>query len=124
MLWVYTHNGAAMPRPRKTRYIQGDTPVCYYKPQGIPLAELIETVLSLDGLEALRLADVEGMEQDAAAKLMGISRSTFSRLIAEAREAVATALTRGWAIRIDGGPVEVAGKRARCQRKTIRTKET
>ena len=96
-----------MPRPRKTRFIQGDTTVRYYKPQGIPLEGLIETDLSLDGLEALRLADAEGLEQDAAAQRMGISRSTFSRLLGEARGAVATALTRGWAIRIDGGPVTV-----------------
>ena len=78
----------------------------YYKPQGIPLTDLVETVLSLDGLEALRLADVEGLEQAEAAALMGISRSTFSRLLAEARSAVAAALSRGWALRIDGGPVE------------------
>jgi uncharacterized protein len=121
-----------MPRPRKTRFIQGDTPVRYYKPQGIPLADLIEMVLPLDGLEALRLADAEGMEQDEAAKLMGISRSTFSRLIAEARGAVATALTRGWALRIDGGPVEVgsqggrgcARRRARCQGMVGKAEET
>jgi uncharacterized protein len=131
MLWVYTHNGVAMPRPRKTRFIQWDTPVRYYKPQGIPLADLVETVLPLDGLEALRLADAEGMEQDEAAKLMGISRSTFSRLIAEARGAVATALTRGWALRIDGGPVEVGSggrgcrrRRARCQDMADKPEET
>lgn len=80
----------------------------YYKPQGIPLTDLAETVLSLDGMEALRLADVEGLEQTEAAALMGISRSTFSRLLAEARGAVATALSRGWALRIDGGPVETS----------------
>ena len=101
-----------MPRPRKIRFIQGAS-VRYYKPRGIPLSELMETVLSLDGLEALRLADVEGLEQADAAPRMGISRSTFSRVLAEARTAVATALTNGWAIRIDGGPVEVAAAKGR-----------
>lgn len=94
-----------MPRPRKIRFVQGETPACYYKPRGIPLIDLFETVLSLDGLEALRLADADGLDQTEAAKRMGISRSTFSRLLAEARNVVATALTRGWAIRIEGGPV-------------------
>ncbi|MDQ2078939.1 DUF134 domain-containing protein [Xanthobacteraceae bacterium Astr-EGSB] len=97
-----------MPRPRKLRLIQRTALVGYYKPQGIPLSELIETVLSLDGLEALRFADVEGLEQADAAARMGISRPTFSRLLAEARSVVATALSQGWAIRIDGGPVETA----------------
>jgi uncharacterized protein len=109
---------ALLPRPRKTRLIQCDAAVRYYKPRGIPLLELVETVLSLDGLEALRLADVEGLDQDEAARRMGISRSTFSRVIGEARRAVATALTRGWAIRIEGGPVELSPprgqRRVRC----------
>ena len=95
-----------MPRPRKLRTIQGAAQIRYYKPQGIPLTDLVETVLPLDGLEALRLADADGLEQVDAALRMGISRSTFSRLLAEARSAVATALSQGWAIRIGGGPIE------------------
>jgi uncharacterized protein len=96
-----------MARPRKIRLIRADTGVRYYKPRGIPLYELAETVLSLDGLEALRRADVEGVDQVEAATAMGISRSTFSRLLADARRTVASALVNGWAIRIDGGPVEL-----------------
>ena len=98
----------AMPRPRKPRIVREDMPARYFKPRGIPLSELDEVVLTLDGLEALRLADAEGLEHAAAAGLMGVSRPTFSRLIAEARTAVATALARGWAIRIDGGTVQMA----------------
>jgi uncharacterized protein len=109
-----------MPRPRKIRLIQADAPVQYYKPRGIPLSELRETVLSLDGLEALRLADVEGREQVDAAAQMGISRSTFSRLLADAHRAVATALASGWAIRIGGGPVAMAGACAGRQRRCVR----
>lgn len=94
-----------MPRPRKLRMICADAPVCYYKPQGVPMTHLHEAVLPLDGFEALRLADVEGLDQGEAAERMGISRPTFSRLLGEARTTVARALTRGWALRIEGGPV-------------------
>jgi predicted DNA-binding protein (UPF0251 family) len=97
-----------MARPRKIRTIGTDVGFRWYKPQGIPLRDLDETVVTLDGLEALRLADVEGLDQTTAAERMGISRSTFSRLLAEARNAVATALCEGTAIRIEGGPVTVA----------------
>jgi predicted DNA-binding protein (UPF0251 family) len=113
-----------MPRPRKIRFVPPETAARYYKPRGIPLRELTETVLSLDGLEALRLADVEGLEQVAAAETMGISRSTFSRLLAQARTTVATALTTGQALRIEGGPITTAelrecgcDPRCRCQPK-------
>ncbi|MBK1665344.1 hypothetical protein CKO38_09340 [Rhodospirillum rubrum] len=94
-----------MPRPRKTRTVRTDLAVHFYKPQGIPLRDLQSVTLSLDGLEALRLADVEGLEHAAGADSMDISRPTFSRLLTEARTTVATALVEGWAIHIDGGPV-------------------
>lgn len=94
-----------MPRPRKPRFVQCDATATYFKPRGIPLSALDEVTLSLDGLEALRLADVVGLDQTAAAAEMGISRSTFSRLVAEARRVVATALTQGAAIRVEGGPI-------------------
>lgn len=97
-----------MPRPRKCRTVREDAPVRFFKPQGVPMRDLAGVTLGLDGLEALRLADAEGLEHAAAADLMGISRPTFSRLLAASRTTVATALSRGWAIRIDGGPVAEA----------------
>lgn len=97
-----------MPRPRKLRRIQGPLASWFYKPQGVPMAELRGVILSHDGLEALRLADVEGLDHEAAARMMEISRPTFTRLVAEARRTVATALLNGWALRIDGGDFRIA----------------
>jgi len=54
-------------------------------------------------LEALSLADAKGLDQEAAAAFMNISRSTFSRILAQARKAVAIALTQGAALEIRGG---------------------
>ncbi|MGD8367018.1 MAG: DUF134 domain-containing protein [Desulfobacterales bacterium] len=96
-----------MPRPRKRRWVQCAPRSGFYKPQGIPLSRLKEAVLTVDGLEAMRLADAEGLDQETAAQRMGISRPTFSRLVAEARSVVAQAMVNGWAIRIEGGPVEM-----------------
>ncbi|MEW6265252.1 MAG: DUF134 domain-containing protein [Thermodesulfobacteriota bacterium] len=92
-----------MPRPRKCRWIQAQPRVRYYKPQGIPLRFLTEVVLPLEGLEALRLADLEGLDHETAGDLMKISRPTFTRVLAEARSILARALVNGWAIRIEGG---------------------
>ncbi|NJL07010.1 MAG: DUF134 domain-containing protein [Methylacidiphilales bacterium] len=97
-----------MPRPRRMRVIREEAPIRFFKPQGIPLRDLQDVVLTQDGLEALRLADVERLEHAAAAVLMGVSRPTFSRQLAEARATVAAALVRGWAIRIEGGTVCLA----------------
>lgn len=97
-----------MPRPRMKRFIASDPVVRFYKPQAIKMRDLKQIVLSHDQLEALRLADVEKIEQVPAAEFMNISRSTFSRLLAEARNVTATALTNGWALKIEGGDFEVS----------------
>lgn len=100
-----------MVRPKNCRLIAQQPDVVYYKPQGIPLRELEEVTLSLDGLEALRLGDVEGMYHEEAAERMGVSRATFGRIIKEARCTVASALLNGKALRIEGGTIQMIEKR-------------
>ncbi len=51
--------------------------------------------ISIDELEALRLADVEGMSQTDAAMLMGISQPTFHRILREARRKAGLAIIYG-----------------------------
>lgn len=103
-----------MPRPRMIKRIQCQPPVRFYKPQGVPLGQLRGVTLPLEGLEAMRLADAEGLDQEQAAAMMDISRPTFSRLVSDARRTVARALSNGWAIRIEGGHYEMADDRAPC----------
>jgi len=101
-----------MVRPHIRRWVRGAPKISHFKPQGVPLRELQEVGLTLDGLEALRLADVEGLYHDAAAERMGVSRPTFGRILSQARRTVARAITEGCALRIEGGTVEnVAGGR-------------
>jgi predicted DNA-binding protein (UPF0251 family) len=98
------------------RWIRHQPLVQFYAPLGVPPGRLRGVTLSLDGLEALRLADAEGLEQNQAAESMGISRPTFSRLLAEARGIVAQGLVNGWAIRIEGGSYEFVGAEMPCGR--------
>ncbi len=105
-----------MPRPRMNRWIRHQPPAQFYTPHGVPLGRLRGVTLSLDGMEALRLADAEGLDQEQAAELMGISRPTFSRLLAEARGIVAKGLANGWALRIEGGNYEFADEAPLCGR--------
>ena len=96
-----------MPRPRHCRYVSAPPAVTYFKPRGIPLRELQEARLSVDELEALRLADAEGLTAQDAAQYMRVSRHTFGRTLASARHTVAVALTQGMALRIEGGTYAV-----------------
>ena len=96
-----------MVRPCKCRKV-GITPnVVYFKPRGIPLCSLEEICLNLDEVEAMRLADFEGMYQEDAAKQMNISRQTFGNIINSAHKKVADALINGKALQIKGGSVEI-----------------
>jgi len=79
-----------------------------FKPIGRPAVELDVETLRLDELEALRLADLEGLYQEAAAERMGVSRATFARILERARSAVARALIEERLLVIGDGPV-VAG---------------
>jgi len=61
--------------------------------------------MTLDELEAIRLADLEGLYQEKAAERMEVSRATFGRILDAAHRKIAGALIRGKALRIEGGPV-------------------
>lgn len=103
-----------MPRPTKCRRVVFIPEVTYFKPAGIPLRILEEVCLSVEEAEAIRLKDLEGMEQQQCAEKMNISRPTFQRVLASARQKIASALLNGKAIRIEGGSFEIAMRRFRC----------
>ncbi|WP_243361767.1 DUF134 domain-containing protein [Fundidesulfovibrio terrae] len=97
-----------MPRPRLCRKVSATPKSTYFKPRGVPLGDLGETRLSVEGLEALKLSDLESLTTSEAAQRMGVSRHTFGRILAEARRAVADALVNAQALRIEGGEYAVA----------------
>jgi uncharacterized protein len=107
-----------MTRPKNDRRVNFLPLVTYFKPQGIPVSYLEVITLSVDELEALRIADGEEIEQKIAAQKMDISQSTFQRILAVARKKVALALIEGKAIKIEGGKFKVAKKlerRFKCE---------
>jgi predicted DNA-binding protein (UPF0251 family) len=97
-----------MPRPPKCRRVAFLPEATYFKPAGIPLRLLDEVRLSVEEAEAIRLKDLEGLEQEDGAEKMNVSRPTFQRVLASARQKIADALLNGRAIRIEGGNFEVA----------------
>ena len=105
-----------MARPCCPRRIATLPTVVFFKPAGVPLRDLEEQLLPLDQFEALRLADRDAIPQAEAARRMGVSRQTFSRILARARRTVATCLTDGMAVRIEGGTVLVSALAAARKR--------
>jgi predicted DNA-binding protein (UPF0251 family) len=100
-----------MARPRSPRHISGRPVATLFKPGGVPA--LAQIPMALDEFEAVRLADLEQLEHEVAARRMGVSRQTFGRVLGAARQKLAQALVLGHALRIDAGEAGVA-ERPRC----------
>jgi uncharacterized protein len=116
IFWSKDQNRRAdMPRPKKLRLVSVNPAFSSFVPENAP--QTGETVLSVEGMEALRLSDVEGLDQDSGADLMGVSRQTYGRILSEARKRVAEALVTGKALRICGGRYEFRGRYGHCRRR-------
>ena len=100
-----------MPRPCKCRRIAWEPGVSTFKPAGLPGHALEQVILSLDELEAVRLADLEGLYQEQAARRMEVSRQTFGNIVASGRRKLADCVVNGKLLRIQGGAVRLAGQR-------------
>jgi len=100
-----------MPRPRICRRIFFDPKITHFKPAGVMLRDLDESILAKDELEAIRLIDLEQIEQTKAARQMKISQSTFSRLLTSARKKISDALINGKSIKIQGGDIKIMSPR-------------
>jgi predicted DNA-binding protein (UPF0251 family) len=96
-----------MPRPRLCRRVRFQPNVVYFKPTGRRMIELEESILTIDEFEAVRLKDLLGLEQEEAAKKMGISQPTFHRLLSSARRKIADAIVHGKALKIEGGAYKI-----------------
>ena len=96
-----------MTRPKKCRRISFIPGTTYFKPAGIPMKFLDEICLSLEETEALRLKDIEGLDQEACAECMNVSQPTIQRILESARKKISDALLNGKAIKIEGGNVEM-----------------
>lgn len=92
-----------MARPIKWRRIEHIPAVQHFVPTDGGNENPQENVLKLEELEALRLKDLEGLEQEDCAQKMEVSRPTFHRILLSAREKVTDSLVSGKAIRIEGG---------------------
>ena len=105
-----------MARPIKWRRVGVIPQVTYFKPAGVPLRDLEEVALTVKEAEAIRLKDLEGLEQEESAAKMCISRPTFHRVLRSARQKVAEALINGKALRIQGGNFAFDTQPFRCTR--------
>jgi hypothetical protein len=85
-------------RRRNRRRVRFDFNEIYFKPRGVPLSSLMETKITDEELETLRLRYIENLDQHTAAEKMGLSQSLYQRDISTVLEKITRALIEGNAI--------------------------
>ncbi len=101
-----------MPRNSKCRRVCAE-PVHHIF---VPERSSGQVTLTVEELEAMRLCDLEGLDQDEAAKRMDVSRGTLQRILYSARKCTVQALVEGKEIIISGGNYRVAGEPCQCRK--------
>jgi predicted DNA-binding protein (UPF0251 family) len=106
-----------MARNKKDRLIQMAPHFCGFKPQGIQSKPGSEVSINFEEYEALNLCDYELLNQSEAAKLMNISRPTFTRIYESVRRKIAKAFIEGSSIDFENGNSSVSDwlKCNKCQ---------
>ena len=92
-----------MSRPPKWRKVEFIPNIQYFVPFDVQTNNIEENILRIEEVEAIRLKDLEGLEQEECAEKMEVSRQTFQRILNIAREKIADSIINGKAIRIEGG---------------------
>ena len=99
-----------MPRMKRTRCVQGRPVVNVFSPEEHPPWGISEITLSVEGFEAIRLCDYEGLDQQTAAERMQVSRPTLNRVLLQARSIIAEALIMGKRMKISGGNYKIQSR--------------
>lgn len=103
-----------MARPQNHRIVHEPPLFTEFKPMGVSARELEEVQITLDELEAFRLADHLRLSHAEAAEEMEISRSVFTRLIEKARGKIANLIIEGRLLTIEGGNIHFRYNIIKC----------
>lgn len=87
-----------MGRPKRQYKIDYCPPFASFKPQDCECEGCVE--ISPEEIESLRLKNIKNLDQVEAAKKMGVSQSTFQRLLSSAYKKVSEALIEGKELKI------------------------
>lgn len=105
-----------MSRPTKCRRVCYFPEILEFSPTGAVSGEPI--VLTIDELETIRLIDKENLSQEECGAQLGIGRTTAQKIYETARKKIADALVLGFALKIEGGEVQLcSGSTDFCYKK-------
>ncbi len=98
-----------MPRPTKYRKVCCLPNNNKYGPLGSGKAGAERVNMTVDEYEAIRLIDLEGLNQAECATQMNVARTTVQGIYIEARRKLAESLVNGKILIIEGGEYKLCG---------------
>ena len=102
-----------MPRPQKLKTVCCATEFYYGHPR-----KHKETIqISVEQFETIRLIDYENLNQEEAAQLMSVARTTVQALYDQARVLIATAIIEEKAIQVGGGHYKICDESSHKNKK-------
>ncbi|NMA92907.1 MAG: DUF134 domain-containing protein [Firmicutes bacterium] len=92
-----------MSRPMKKRKICSLPESTRFGPLDLGGGQREPVKMTVDGYEAIRLIDLEGMTQEECARRMNVARTTVQGIYIRARRQLAESLVNGRELLIEGG---------------------
>lgn len=110
-----------MPRPRKFKQVCALPKETVFGPMGQG-RDRDRISLTVEAYEVIRMMDLEGFNQEACARSMGVARSTVQRIYDEGRKIIADSIVNGKILVIEGGDYKLcdAIDLTQCQQKHCR----
>ncbi|WP_053957078.1 DUF134 domain-containing protein [Inediibacterium massiliense] len=92
-----------MARPKKWRRVCQLPEVNKFGPVDLSKNTEQSIIMTVEEYETIRLMDLEGLNQEQSADIMGVARSTIQRIYESARKKLADSLVNGKILKIEGG---------------------
>lgn len=99
-----------MARPRKWRRVCCLPENTHFGPLNASAYQEYFVIMTVDEYEAVRLIDLEGLNQEECASQMNVARTTVQRVYNDARKKIADSLVNGKVLRIEGGEYRLCGE--------------
>ncbi|ABO50731.1 protein of unknown function DUF134 [Desulforamulus reducens MI-1] len=112
-----------MARPKKWRRVCILPEVNTFGPIDISESTREYIHMTVEEYETIRLMDLEGLNQEESADVMGVARSTIQRIYDNARKKLAESLVNGKVLKIEGGDYKLCNEfddQRQCNRRTCR----
>ncbi|WP_163468903.1 DUF134 domain-containing protein [Fusobacterium sp. IOR10] len=107
-----------MARPKKFKNICALPEFDSFR-QGSPLmGNFLETILTLEEYETIRLIDYESMTQEECSFQIGVSRPSVQLLYTNARKKISNFIVNGGCLKIEGGSYKICNhENGNCKRR-------